>query len=130
MKVPDEIMGKYQEVLGYLNELIQFFEKYGVTGWVWRMKEARDEAMSQESTLEGILNGLRIIDWYYGRGMGSMSDLLLSRENGIPIPPDEDEDEVNRKLEEIAYGKVARSVHVLEEEIKSLLLERDREGAE
>jgi len=124
MKVPDEIMGKYQEVLGYLNELIQFFEKYGVTGWVWRMKEARDEAMSQESTLEGILNGLRIIDWYYGRGMGSMSDLLLSRENGIPIPPDEDEDEVNRKFRDLAFEKILGAIDDLEEEIKSLLAER------
>lgn len=124
MKVPDEIMGKYQEVLGYLEELIQFFEKYGVTGWVWRMKEARDEAMSQERTLEGILNGLRIIDWYYGRGMGSMSELMLGRRYGDLIPPEEDEDEVNRKFRDLAFEKILGAIDDLEEEIKSLLAER------
>lgn len=124
MRVPDEVIEKYQEVLGYLDELIQFFEKYGVMGWIQRMKKAQWEAMSEERTLEGMLRGLEIIDWYYGRGMGSMSDLLLSRENGILIPPDEDEDEVNRKFRDLAFEKILGAIDDLEEEIKSLLPQR------
>jgi hypothetical protein len=82
------------EIIKALEEMQNFFDQHNVRGWTKRTQ------LAIQRIDENKLNTKTILEDFVGAGMGSLTDLYISSDNGHLLKLSEDE--TNKQLETLA----------------------------